>query len=288
MSGERAERLHFGEFALREQAGETPTVQEYQWRFPELGDRLRQMFEIHHLTESVLGRSEPDPGPGRHGPGEAHAAQQTQPDAVGQQTESGLVRPETEPDSVGSADRFASHDARPGRPAVPGYRIESELGRGGMGVVYLARQLQLNRPCALKMILAGAHADSVATARFLTEAQAVARLQHPNVVQIHHIGEADGLPFFELEYLEGGSLDQKLDGTPWPPRRAAALVEALARAVAEAHRLGIVHRDLKPGNVLLAFEGTPKIADLRGRRTCLFRTQFRRVAPAFFRVPEVR
>ncbi len=111
------------------------------------------------------------------------------------------------------------------------------------------------------MILAGAHADAEAAVRFLAEAEAVARLQHPNIVQIHHIGEADGLPFFELEYVDGGSLDRRLDGTPWPARRAAALVEALARGVDEAHRLGIVHRDLKPANVLLAADGTPKITD---------------------------
>src|SRR3954471_8014523 len=137
-------------------------------------------------------------------------------------------------------------------PSIPGYRIEGELGRGGMGVVYRARQVRLNRPCALKMILAGAHADPVAAARFLVEAEAVAKLQHPSIVQIHHIGEADGLPFLELEYLPGGSLDRALDGTPWPARRAATLIEALARGVAEAHRLGIVHRDLKPSNVLIA------------------------------------
>ena len=86
-------------------------------------------------------------------------------------------------------------------------------------------------------------------------------MQHPNIVQIHHIGEADGLPFFELEYVDGGSLDRRLDGTPWPARRAAELIEAVARGVAEAHRLGIVHRDLKPGNVLMAADGTPKITD---------------------------
>jgi hypothetical protein len=130
-----------------------------------------------------------------------------------------------------------------------------------MGVVYLARQVRLDRPCALKVILAGVHADPVAAVRFLGEAEAIARLQHANIVQIHHIGEADGLPFLELEYVEGGSLDQRLDGTPWPARRAAELVEGLARGVAEAHRLGIVHRDLKPGNVLLAADGTPKVGD---------------------------
>ena len=146
-------------------------------------------------------------------------------------------------------------------PAIAGYEILGELGRGGMGVVYKARQVRLNRPCALKMILAGAHAAPEAAARFLAEAEAVARLQHPNVVQIHPIGEADGLPFFELEYVDGGSLDRRLDGTPWPARRAAELIEPLARGVAEAHRLGIVHRDLKPGNILMAADGTPKITD---------------------------
>ena len=146
-------------------------------------------------------------------------------------------------------------------PSIDGYEILGELGRGGMGVVYRARQVLLNRSCVLKMILAGAHADAEAIVRFLAEAEAVARMQHPNVVQIHHIGEADGLPFFELEYVEGGSLDRRLDGTPWPARRAAELIEALARGVAEAHRLGIVHRDLKPANVLLAADGTPKVTD---------------------------
>jgi WD40 repeat protein/tRNA A-37 threonylcarbamoyl transferase component Bud32 len=146
-------------------------------------------------------------------------------------------------------------------PAIAGYAIQGELGRGGMGVVYRARQVRLNRPCALKMILAGAHANDEASARFLAEAEAVARLQHPNVVQIHHIGESGGLPFFELEFLDGGSLDRRLNGTPWPSRPAAELIEAVARGVAEAHRQHIIHRDLKPGNILMAADGTPKITD---------------------------
>ena len=145
--------------------------------------------------------------------------------------------------------------------AIAGYEILGELGRGGMGVVYRARQIRLNRPCALKMILGGAHANEEAAIRFLAEAEAIARLQHPNVVQIHHVGVADGLPFFELEYVDGGSLDRRLNGTPWPVRRAAELIESVAHGVTEAHRLGIVHRDLKPGNVLLAADGTPKITD---------------------------
>jgi hypothetical protein len=161
-------------------------------------------------------------------------------------------------DSATVAEASAPPNSRePPLPAIDGYEIMGELGRGAMGVVYRARHVLLNRPCVLKMILAGEHAGAQAVARFLAEAEAVARLQHPNVVQIHHVGEATGLPFFELEYVEGGSLDRRLDGTPWPPRRAAELVEALARGVAEAHRLGIVHRDLKPGNVLLADPSPP-------------------------------
>jgi eukaryotic-like serine/threonine-protein kinase len=146
-------------------------------------------------------------------------------------------------------------------PAIPGYEIEGEIGRGGMGVVYRARALRLNRPCAIKMILSGAHASPQARLRFLAEAEAVAKLHHPNVVQIYHIGEADGLPFLELEYIAGGSLAAAVAGIPWQPRRAAALVELLARAVAAAHDLDLIHRDLKPGNVLLASDGTPKIID---------------------------
>jgi eukaryotic-like serine/threonine-protein kinase len=177
----------------------------------------------------------------------------------------GTVDITPEPAAVPDMTKLAGHEPRTPRelplPAVDGYEVLGELGRGGMGVVYRARHVLLNRPCVLKMILAGEHAGAQAVARFRAEAEAVARLQHPNVVQIHHVGEVTGLPFIELEYVEGGSLDRRLDGTPWPPRRAAELAEALARGVAEAHRQGIVHRDLKPANVLLAADGTPKITD---------------------------
>src|SRR5438552_3940125 len=126
---------------------------------------------------------------------------------------------------------------------IAGYELLGELGRGGMGVVYKARQTQLNRLVALKMILAGGFADEQERARFRTEAEAVARLQHPGIVQIHEIGEHHGLPYFALEYCPGGSLAGQLDGTPWLPQRAAQLVEAVADAVYAAHEAGIVHRD---------------------------------------------
>ena len=132
-----------------------------------------------------------------------------------------------------------------------------------MGVVYKARQLRLNRIVALKMILAGDHATPEAAVRFLAEAEAVARLHHPNIVQIYDVGEHEGRPYFAMEYVAGGSLAGRLDGTPWPPRDAARLVETLARAIHEAHRLGIVHRDLKPANVLLTADGEPEDRRLR-------------------------
>jgi WD40 repeat protein len=149
----------------------------------------------------------------------------------------------------------------PAVPAVPGYEILGELGRGGMGVVYRARQTKLNRVVALKMVLAGGHAGADELARFRSEAEAVASLQHSNIVQIHEVGDTEGRPYFSLEFCAGGSLADKLDGTPWPPQPAARLVETLARAVQAAHERGIVHRDLKPANVLLTADGQPKVTD---------------------------
>jgi WD40 repeat protein len=145
--------------------------------------------------------------------------------------------------------------------AVPGYAIERELGRGGMGVVYQARHLALGRTVALKMILAGRHAGSDDLVRFRTEAQAIARLQHPNIVAVYEVGEHDGKPFLSLEFCPGGSLERKLAGSPLPPSEAAKLTLTLARAMHAAHQARVIHRDLKPGNVLLAADGTPKITD---------------------------
>jgi hypothetical protein len=141
-----------------------------------------------------------------------------------------------------------------GLPQVPGYEVEAVLGHGGMGIVYKARHLALKRTVALKMLAAG-HPHPAERARFRAEAEAVARLQHPNIVQIHEVGEADGLPFIALEYVAGGSLAERLAGQLLPPRDAARLVAALAEAMHLAHSRNLVHRDLKPANILLASGG---------------------------------
>jgi serine/threonine protein kinase len=143
------------------------------------------------------------------------------------------------------------------RPSVPGYEILEELGRGGMGVVYKARQVGSERLVALKMIRDSALAGPREQARFRIEAEAVMRLGHANIVQIDEVGTHDGRPYFAMEFVEGGSLDKHLAGRPQPAAQAAALVRALALAIQHAHEQKIVHRDLKPANVLLSAAPAP-------------------------------
>src|SRR4051812_6412258 len=155
--------------------------------------------------------------------------------------------------------------------AVPGYEILGELGRGGMGVVYKALHLRLNRVVALKVMLAGVHADPREIIRFLSEAEAVAAIRHPNVIQVFDTGEADGRPYMAMECLEGGSLSARIRAAGTiDPRTAAELIQKIARGVQAAHDRGIVHRDLKPHNVMLDVPppgappgtwGEPKVMD---------------------------
>jgi serine/threonine protein kinase len=155
---------------------------------------------------------------------------------------------------VSEAARPAAEDhefpqSLPPYPAIPGYQIQGLMGKGGMGVVYRARQVAVNRTVAIKMLRS---AGAEERARFRREAEAVARLQHPGIIQVFEVGEVNGAPFFSLEFCAGGSLDAKLKDHPLEAREAARLVELITRAVQAAHEEGIIHRDLKPGNILLA------------------------------------
>ena len=150
-------------------------------------------------------------------------------------------------------------------PVIPGYEILEELGRGGMSVVYKARDLQLNRVLALKMIPAG-YAAAADLDRFRAEAQAIARLQHPNIVQVHEIRDHEGTPFFALEFCSEGSLAQRINCTPLPPRESAQVVQKLARAMHYAHQRAVIHRDLKPANVLLQSPSTDAERNRRGKQ----------------------
>jgi serine/threonine-protein kinase len=174
----------------------------------------------------------------------------------------------------------SSKGGEPDGPAPPRqvgeYDLLSEAGRGGMGVVYKARHRRLHRLAAVKMLLSGPFASPKQKQRFRLEAELAARVRHPNVVQVYEAGTHDGQPYLAMEWVEGGTLAERLCGAPWPPAQVAPLVEAVARGVHAAHRQGVIHRDLKPGNVLLAacgFAGakpqaaTPKIADFSLART---------------------
>jgi serine/threonine-protein kinase len=152
-------------------------------------------------------------------------------------------------------------------PTVAGYEVLGEIGRGGMGVVFKARHLTLNRVVALKVIADPSGTTAAKLVRFRQEAEAVAKLQHPNIVQIFETGVADGRPYLALEHIDGGTLKQKTSGIPQPPRDAARTLETVARAVHHAHEQRIVHRDLKPHNILLTSGGVPKVTDFGLART---------------------
>ena len=229
------------ELAYRRLQGERPTPEEYWRRFPSLV----------HLVGKVLCEAKPSVPQDPQSPTPSDHPGRESPDPEGTRTQLTEIRTQLLEKSPGKA----------GWPEIADYDILAELGRGGMGVIYQARQRQLNRLVALKMIRAGLQAEPKDLDRFRLEAEAVARLHHANIVQIHDIGEVAGLPFVTLELLEGGSLADRLAGTPQQGRYAAELMITLARAIHAAHQAGIVHRDLKPSNVLFDRDGTPKIVD---------------------------
>lgn len=224
LTGPEAFGLIYSEYLLREELHDKPALEDYQRRFPEHAAQLEQQIRLHRLLGSVA-----------------------QPPQAGKPLEKMTVAVHPEP--------VAPHSEL---PVVPEFEILEELGRGGMGVVYKARQTSLNRIVALKVLKGGLFANPEQQARFRSEAELIARLQHPNIVQVYTVGthksvlgEAFAAPFFVQEYVDGGNLAQWLADRPQPPSEAAHFIEVLARAVQYAHEHGIVHRDLKPGNILV-------------------------------------
>lgn len=227
---ERAVELVYTEYSVREELGGQPRPEDWLARFPRWATRLERLFAVHaelHEAESRKTLAPPGSGSG----------------------------------SIPTVDSFRLEidrekdeaPAAPARAATPlgNYELLEEIGRGGMGVVFKAWQPGLQRLVAVKMILRGEHADSATLARFRAEAETLGQLQHPNIVQIHEIGQQRGNPFLVLEYVRGQNLDQFLGGKPVDAHSAARTVHALARAIQAAHEHGIVHCDLKPANVLL-------------------------------------
>jgi predicted Ser/Thr protein kinase len=209
-------------------------VAEYVRRFPEYADVLKAQAELHRAMAAEPPTAPPPPGDA------APAA------------ELPTAAPVDGPPPAGGG--FVP-------TAVPGYQVVGVLGRGGMGVVYKAVQVGLNRPVALKMILTGQWASPAEVQRFRLEAEAVALLDHPHIVPVYEVGERDGLHYFSMKLVEGGSLAEHLPRLARDPRAAVRLLAAVARAVQYAHQRGVIHRDLKPANVLLDADDRPYVTD---------------------------
>lgn len=217
-------------------AGTPPEPEAFLARYPDLAASLADFIDQHHRLRGVV--------------------RQVQDGRVNFQSADPAEAPTLEPgtgrtvdDSLGRVRYFGD------------YELVQELARGGMGVVFRARQLSLNRVVALKMILAGQLASAAEIQRFRTEAEAAANLDHPHILPIYEVGEHQGQQYFSMKLVEGGSLAQRLGDYRRQPQAAVTLMIQLARAVHYAHQRGILHRDLKPANVLLDQAGTPFITD---------------------------
>ena len=235
-------RLVQQEVRLRTAIGETPVAEEYQNRF--------QNVTVDFPTVQV-----------QQDTGRAVQAQEDTGREMPTIMPSASELPDNADDATVVGSEATVDDLVVVGDAVPGYDLLGELGRGGMGVVYQARDQNLKRTVALKMILSGAHASDEDMQRFQIEAEAVAKLQHPNIVQIYEVSEHEGRPYIALEFADGGSLGEKIAGKPQDEQESAQLIETLAGAMQLAHENDIIHRDLKPANILLTADGEPRITD---------------------------
>ena len=256
-SQERLNRI-IAEYLEAVEAGEAPDRQALLDRHPDLAEELAAFFTHHDRMKELaepnapVGQGpSPEPAveaptlpPRKPGPGESPGDMPTLPPEGAEATSSDVAPP------VGTRVRYFGD-----------YELLEEIARGGMGVVYKARQMSLNRIVALKMILAGQLASREDVKRFYTEAEAAANLDHPGIVPVYEVGCHEGQHYYSMGYIDGQSLAARIAAGPLPLREAAALVGAVAEAVAYAHKHGVIHRDLKPANVLLDEDGQPRVTD---------------------------
>ena len=230
--------LLYLEWVLRCERDELPAVQEYFERFPEFASDFEKLVRVDEVVRGAI-------------------------------PESGITLAEKaainfDPLTVEGREVAATRPSSLRSISIGGYTLERIIGRGGMGIVYQARQHQLDRLVALKTIDFAGSLNPRTVARFRSEAELVARLQHPNIVQVYETGSHSGMPFFSMELIDGGTLATAISASGMKPNLAAKLVEVLSRAIHYAHSQGIIHRDLKPANVLLARSDRAEALDLSG------------------------
>lgn len=261
-SADRDQRINqiIAAFLDAERSGQAPNREALLQQHPDLAKELQSFFADKDHFEKMAEPMAPAPGLA----GGSSAPQ-------GQSADAPTLPPSSRAGDLASAALALATTEGSGAPdeAVIGdtvryfgdYELVAEIARGGMGVVYKARQVRLNRPVALKMILAGQLASSTDVQRFYAEAQTAANLQHPNIVAIHEVGEHKGQHYFSMDFVEGKSLAALTREHPLTPTRAAAIVKTVAEAIHFAHQKGVLHRDLKPANVLIDAAGQPRVTD---------------------------
>jgi eukaryotic-like serine/threonine-protein kinase len=220
------------EFAGQSRAGKTPDFESVRKSHPELVDELRQLWATVLVAEDLATLS---------------AVLDGSEDNADAATTGEIER---KPDDRGTVSQ-----------RVGDYEILDAIGRGGMGVVYRARQVSLGRIVALKMVLRGALASASDRTRFRAEAESAARLHHPHITPVYEVGDENGQPYFSMQFIEGTTLARRIADGPLPAREAARMLLPVCRAIAEAHRGGLLHRDLKPSNILIDRTGRPYVSD---------------------------